>query len=233
MKPLYALLTLCGLLTACSFAPVGQSNFDCNRQENANSPYCRSFKAVLNGANPPLAPTRFDLRANQQEYEKMAGIAPTGEQVEQPASSRSAAIAQARPQLLPHLGASQEDTLSTAKRILEGTPVRQAPVLQRAWIKRHVEGDTLVDDTEVTWEIAPSKWLGIPAVATSQDSRYGGQVVPHRANKNATTSDNSNAQGQGQAQASPPHPSATEFRQPGTAESASSPAVQGDMPLPQ
>lgn len=229
MKSLYALLTLCSLQTACSFAPVGQSNFDCNRQENANSPYCRSFKAVLNGANPPLAPTRFDLRANQQEYEKMAGIAPTGEQVEQPAPRRSSAIAQTRPQLLPHFGASQEDSHGNAKRTVEGSPVRQAPVLQRAWIKRHVEGDTLVDDTEVTWEIAPSKWLGIPAVATSQDSRFGGQVVPYRVNKTTTISDNSSAQGQVQT----PAPSATEFRQPGTAESAPSPAVQGDMPLPQ
>lgn len=231
MKSLYVLLALCSLQTACSFAPVGQSNFDCNRQENANSPYCRSFKAVLNGANPPLAPTRFDLRANQQEYEKMAGIAPTGEQIEQPASNRSTAITQTRTQL-PHLAASQEDTSGNARRTVEGTPIRQAPVLQRAWIKRHVEGDTLVDDTEVTWEIAPSKWLGIPAVATSQDSRYGGQVVPHR--KATTISDNNpSAQGQAQTQAPGAPAPATEFRQPGTAESAPSPAAQGDMPLPQ
>ena len=233
----FLILLFALFLGGCNFNPVGKSEFDCNRQENNNSPYCRSFKAVLNGANTPLGPTRFDLRADQQEFERMSGIAPTGEQQKSTGArivERSlnvgtmtvtdSAVSTVR---LPHSIETPSDSRSNA-RAAPNTPVRQAPVLQRAWIKRHVEGDTLVEDTEVTWEVAPAKWKGVPMVGTKNDRQFDSQIVPHRAPK-ASPMVSGDAPTPQPTTGSPP----SEFRQPGVVESAPSPAVKGDMPLPQ
>jgi hypothetical protein len=49
MKPTFktiAVASLAAALTGCSFNPIGESKFDCNRKENP-SEFCRSFKALV------------------------------------------------------------------------------------------------------------------------------------------------------------------------------------------
>jgi len=41
------------MLAGCSFNPIGESKFDCNRKENP-SEYCRSFKALERSTNGPF-----------------------------------------------------------------------------------------------------------------------------------------------------------------------------------
>lgn len=154
------------VLTGCSFNPVGESTFECNRKEKP-SEYCRSFKALEKSTNGSLPESRFDKEFKMSEYDRAAGIAPSGAN-----EKREQVTAPAGTVLLPHNSAFTGDTLA-------GAPVRQAPVVQRAWIKQFTdENDALHGEVIVYKEIKKSKWSGFDA--TEGGGSVQASYYPHK-----------------------------------------------------
>lgn len=167
-----AAIAALGILSACSFNPIGESTFDCNRKENP-SEYCRSFKALERSTNGVLPESRFDKEFRMSDYDRANGLAPDGPQ--EKAGSRveqsSAMVA------LPHnRGTAQQSEL------IAGAPVRRAPVIQRTWIKQFVdENDMVQGEQKVYKEVAASRWTGFnlsrgPASAAGS----GALSYPHK-----------------------------------------------------
>jgi len=199
---------LLSILQGCGsmMNPIGDAKFDCNRKQDAKSPYCRSFKSVERSTNGEIPPSRFDQTFKMSDLDRMTGIAP--DDVEENKQSKSID----KPTLLPHQKPSYGQPLA-------GAPVREGPVIQRVWIKRFVDGsDLLTENTVVYKEIRSTRWHGF-------DEREGGtsrNTYPHRPTESATVEGKpSNENGQSQ----------TEFSQPGQpsefAESVNDPAVSG------
>lgn len=141
-------------LSACSFNPIGESTFDCNRKENP-SEYCRSFKALERSTNGVLPESRFDKEFRMSDYDRANGLAPDGPQ------EKSVSRVEQSPSIaaLPHnRGAAQQAEL------IAGAPVRRAPVIQRTWIKQFVdENDMVQGEQKVYKEVAASRWTGFSA----------------------------------------------------------------------
>lgn len=198
-------------LGGCSFNPIGESKFDCNRKENP-SEYCRSFKALEKSTNGPLPESRFDKEFKMSDYDRATGIAPDRAAPE-PGSS-PAAIAQ----VLPH-------QVSVAAGSLDGMPVRKAPVVQRVFIKRFVdENDSLQGDMIVYREVKGARWTGFEGV--DQVGQFAG-AYPHRAKENIPAP----------AENDVPQAQQTNFAQPegaanGMGGSAMSPAGSGGFSSP-
>jgi conjugal transfer pilus assembly protein TraV len=154
------------LLAACSFNPVGESKFDCNRKENP-SEYCRSFKALEKSTNGPLPESRFDKEFKMSDYDRATGIAPDSPD-RMPAPGAAAGA-----RLLPH---QQLNALGSP---VAGMPVRKAPVVQRVLIKRFVdENDNLQDDVVVYREVRGSRWSGFESAGPEN---HAPGAYPHRA----------------------------------------------------
>lgn len=157
-------------LGGCSFNPIGESKFDCNRKENP-SEYCRSFKALEKSTNGPLPESRFDKEFKMSDYDRATGIAPDR------AAPEAGSPLPAAGQVLPH-------QMSAAGQPLDGMPVRKAPVVQRVFIKRFVdENDSLQGDMVVYREVKGARWSGF------EGADQVGQVVgayPHRAKDSAS-----------------------------------------------
>lgn len=163
-----AAATLVGSLCGCSFNPIGESTFDCNRKENP-SPFCRSFKALVKSTDGPLPESRFDKEFRMSDYDRATGIAPDDLTA---ASGRSEASAGGAA-LLPH------QQVSSAGDPVAGMPVRKAPVIQRVWIKRFVdENDSLQEDVVVYREVQGPRWTGFEA--RGRDTQ-GPDAYPRRA----------------------------------------------------
>ena len=159
-------------LTACSFNPVGESTFDCNRKENP-SEYCRSFKALEKSTNGPLPESRFDKEFRMSDYDRANGLAPDAAP-EKSGTNGTAAGAGTYSAVLPHNRAAQGTDL------VPGAPVRRAPVIQRVFIKQFVdENDMLQGDVVVYKEVKGSKWTGFDAT-TAAASTGGPAIYPHR-----------------------------------------------------
>jgi conjugal transfer pilus assembly protein TraV len=168
----FAPLVALALLTAgCSFNPVGESTFDCNRKENP-SEYCRSFKALEKSTDGTLPESRFDKEFRMSDYDRANGLAPDApaesKAANQPSGNAPLAL------LLPHNRTGQSTDL------VPGAPVRRAPVIQRVLIKQFVdENDMLQGDVVVYKEVQASKWTGFDASRAAASG--GGQVVyPHK-----------------------------------------------------
>lgn len=163
---------LATLLAGCSFNPIGESTFDCNRKENP-SEYCRSFKALEKSTSGPLPESRFDKEFRMSDYDRATGIAPIEAKAQ---AASTGAVGAASLPLLPH------QRTSAAGDTLEGMPLRKAPVVQRVWIKRFVdENDSLQDDMLVYREIRSGRWSGFDAPGLN--AHLPG-AYPHRAKGN-------------------------------------------------
>jgi conjugal transfer pilus assembly protein TraV len=158
------------LLTACSFNPVGESTFDCNRKENP-SEYCRSFKALEKSTNGTLPESRFDKEFRMSDYDRANGLAPDAKKDQPLREAPTGSFAGA----LPHNRSAQ------ASELVSGAPVRRAPVIQRVFIKQFVdENDMLQGDVVVYKEVKASKWTGFDAARSALPG--GGQLLyPHKA----------------------------------------------------
>ena len=170
MKKLFtlALITTAALfLAACSFNPVGESTFDCNRKTNP-SKYCRSFKSIEKSTNGALPESRFDKEFKMSDYDQATGIAPEA------ASAGKAPVLAGSTYALPH---NRTDARSE---VIPGAPVRRAPVIQRVLVKKFVdENDMLQGDVVVYKEVQSSKWTGFDTVAGTSSSSVSG-AYPHR-----------------------------------------------------
>ncbi len=215
-----SLLAGCAVLLAgCAtqMNPVGEAKFDCNRRQDAKSPHCRSFRAVDQATDAPLPQSRYDQAFSISEMDRLTGISPDDSNPKSSPSKERSKV----PPLLPHQVRNDAP--------LTGQPVREGPVVQRVWIKRHVDGrDVLTEDTVVYREIKPTRWAGFPTPA----AQVGVDVpYPRRPKEEATTPPQRTNQAQPQQAPTP------EFNQPGnnpdaTPESAFDPAVNGSTTLP-
>lgn len=216
MKSTYALIlaTTVAMLAGCSFNPIGESKFDCNRKENP-SEYCRSFKALERSTNGPLPESRFDKEFKMSDYDRATGIAPDAKV----AATGSSAAAGMGAGLLPH------QRLNAGGELVAGMPVRKAPVVQRVYIKRFVdENDSLQEEAVVYREVKGARWAGFDG--TAQETQMPG-AYPHRA-KNSTAVT---------AEVDEPPPQQSNLAQPdsgtsGAAGSAMSPAGSGGLNAP-
>ena len=139
------------LLSACSsmFLPQGSEHYDCNRKENANSPYCHSFRGAESSTASTLPKTRYDETVKMSELDKLQGIEAAKPKASSTPATNNPTLA------LPGMAKPAP---------IEGSPVRDGPVVQRVWIKRHVdENDMLVGDMVVYKEIQPTHWSGFAA----------------------------------------------------------------------
>ncbi len=153
------------VLSACSsmFLPQGSEHYDCNRKENANSPYCHSFRGAESSTDSSLPKTRYDETVKMSELDKLQGI-----EAARKNKTSSVATSSNPTQALPGMARPAP---------MDGAPVRDGPVVQRVWIKRHVdENDMLVGDMVVYKEIQPTHWSGFPAGGSDSAEHT---VYPH------------------------------------------------------
>lgn len=217
---LASLCTLIMLLYGCAaqMNPVGEVKFDCNRRQDAKSPYCRSFRSVDASTTGEIPQSRFDKEFNMGELDRLIGISPDDAEKNDPSDNSKAK--QARVVVLPH---QMRQTPPLA-----GAPVREGPVVQRVWVKRFVDGnDVLTENTVVYKEIRGTRWAGFEGQGAAVVGEQ--RVFPRRPlEPQPPVTPNSSPVG------SPP-PS-TEFNQPGSnseqTESAFDPAVSGSQTMP-
>lgn len=165
------LLCVVLLLTGCAswFTPLGDDKYECNRKENAKSAHCISFKGIEESSRGKLPVSRYDKVVSMSERDKLLGIAPDEESSTK--ADRKSGKTTIDGGVLPH---------QRAKQSLNGQPVRQAPVIQKVWIKRFVDdNDTLVNSTTVYREIRPTRWTGFDAMNTST-TKTSGTSYPHK-----------------------------------------------------
>lgn len=197
-----ALVAGCQMLSGCSFNPIGESTFDCNRKENP-SEYCRSFKAFERSTNGPLPESRFDREFRMSDHDRATGIAPD------PAKEQLVPNSPSNSTRLPHERVrSQDDSMP-------GMPVRKAAVVQRALIKRFVdENDSVQENVIVYREVQGPRWAGFATVnrGSGLSASY-----PHRPKTN-------NSAG---AEVETPPPQQTDLTQP---KSSTDGAVGSAMP---
>lgn len=161
--------------------PLGSDKFDCNRKEDPASPYCRSFKAVERGTSSSVPASRFDETLRLAEHDKLTGIAPASSErraTSEPSPGR-AADSVGGGGLAPGSDVADAATLAA----LQGRPVRQAPLVQRVWVKRFADGnDMLVASTYVYKEILPTRWSGVLSAGRAEGAAKGDArgTFPHR-----------------------------------------------------
>ncbi len=223
---------------ASSFNPIGESKYDCNRKQDPSSFYCRSFSAVEASTNGALPETRFGTPFRIEDQDARQNIAPP--QVGQNAQQSSvvyvtagtaagtalppAAAIGGVPMALPHQARSAP---------LEGAPVRNGPVIQRVWIKRHVTADdALVESTIVYKETRAPSWAGFKPATPGVSTDSAVAAYPRRAP--ADKSEKTSASGtSSSAPAEQPRifqPSSMPAR--AEEEAAPSPADTGDNSMP-
>lgn len=190
--------------------PIGEAKFDCNRRQDAKSPYCRSFRSVDAATAPELPDSRFDKNFTISELDKLNGIAPDNVQAD---TEKKTVVA---PTLLPHQRLPEPE--------LTGAPVREGPVIQRVWIKRFVDGrDVLTENTVVYKEIKPTRWAGFD---TKTPSVGDTKNYPRRPAEQTPAS----LQSQANPSQTPVAQNAPEFSQPNSGEASESvmnPAANG------
>lgn len=167
-------------MAACTslLTPLGSEKYDCNRKENPASPYCHSFRSVAEGTNAPIPDSRYDTAVRISDVDRLAGIAPpaatTGDSADAPA--RREPGDQGGSALPP---ANRPARANGNAEPSDATPVRLAPVVQRTWVKRHVEnGDRLVGSTYVYKEVTRGRWAGFVESSDNSGSSRGA-VKPH------------------------------------------------------
>lgn len=158
---------LCASLFACSvFRPVGQENFNCNGK-NSTNPYCRSIKGIDRSTQGNIPDTKFDTAFNYEDYDKYSG-----DYVDTQGKPTKEATHYAKSGVLPHeIGGSNNAPIV-------GAPVRMAPVVQKIWVNRYVDGqDKLHQPVEVYQEVIGSRWSGVASGQNYQAE--DGRAYPH------------------------------------------------------
>ena len=168
-------------LSACTslLTPLGSDKYDCNRKENPASPYCHSFRSVADGTNTPMPDSRYDAAVRIADVDQLAGIAP-------PAAKPGSSDAPARRErsTADIIAAAGPATTRAPRQPgatggTDATPVRVAPLVQRTWVKRHVEqGDRLVGSTYLYKQISQGHWEGFVETSGGTDSG-GAPLKPH------------------------------------------------------
>ena len=168
-------------LSACTslLTPLGSDKYDCNRKENPASPYCHSFRSVADGTNAPMPDSRYDAAVRISDVDQLAGIAPDAA----PTSSSDSAAHRERSTADVVVAAALPTTRAPrqpgATGPTDATPVRIAPLVQRTWVKRHVEqGDRLVGSTYLYKEVTRGHWDGFVETSGGYDAGAG-PVKPH------------------------------------------------------
>lgn len=209
-----ALLSGVLFLPSCASVmnPIGEAKFDCNRKQDAKSPYCRSFKSVEASTAGAIPPSRFDKEFRMSDLDRAIGIAPDEERGTKLDKDNNKLPDQQI--LLPHQTHPESS--------LVGAPVREAAVIQRVWIKRFVDGrDLLTENTIVYKEIRGTRWVGFDGPKSNIAAQI--RAYPHRVSE--VTPANTSIPTETQTSAS------TEFSQPGTqaafSEAANDPAESG------
>ncbi len=194
-KLIYSLFGFSAIgLSACTFSPVGDNKFDCNRKD-APIEYCRSVRAVLNSTDGQLPQTKYGEKFNMEDYDIATGLSDK-------ASSTPREIKS--PMLLPH-------NLDAGAPPLAGAPVRQAPVIQKVYIKPFVDENDVLHEAQTAFkEVLTSKWTGFDRQNTVSNLS-GGVNYPHRSKEAAPvfieTADNgTDDPGQSQSGFTQPNP---------------------------
>jgi type IV conjugative transfer system lipoprotein TraV len=153
------------LISACSFAPIGNNSFECNRKDSPAA-YCKSFKAVERSTNGTLPETKFEKPFDMNDYDAAFDLSVKADKD----NKKDKAVAQ----VLPHnMGVANQA-------VVDGGPVRQAPVIQRMYIKKFVdENDVLHQDQIVYKEVKGSKWAGFDS-GSAANNLNGGVLYPHK-----------------------------------------------------
>jgi conjugal transfer pilus assembly protein TraV len=168
-------------LSACSslLTPLGSDKYDCNRKENPASPYCHSFRSVADGTNMPMPDSRYDAAVRIADVDQLAGIAPTPATPD--SSDASAHLERSTAEIIAAAGlaATRAPRQPGTSGPSDATPVRVAPLVQRTWVKRHVEqGDRLVGSTYLYKQISQGHWDGFVETSGGFDSG-GAPLKPH------------------------------------------------------
>ena len=150
-------------LGACTFSPIGDNKFDCNRKD-APLEYCRSVKAVLNSTDGALPDTKYGEKFNMEDYDIANGLS------DKPGSAPKEIKS---PMLLPH-------NLDAGAPPIAGAPVRQAPVIQKVFIKPFVDENDVLHEAQTAFkEVLASRWTGFDRQNTVSNLS-GGVNYPHR-----------------------------------------------------
>ena len=150
--------------------PIGEENFDCNRRENPDSPYCHSFRAADDSTSGTIPDSRFDEKSSIEEFDQLTGIAPVDKGSVKTGSADTRGEASAK---------AGQSTPSSGAPLKDGSPVRVGPLVQRVWIKRFVDAnDMMVSDLVVYKEVQRTHWVGEPLPSPSGVGRSG--AYPHR-----------------------------------------------------
>jgi len=169
------------LISACSFAPIGNNSFECNRKDSPAA-YCKSFKAVERSTNGTLPETKFEKPFDMNDYDAAFDLNVKADKDNKKDKALS--------QVLPHnMGVPSQA-------FVDGGPVRQAPVIQRMYIKKFVdENDVLHQDQIVYKEVKGSKWAGFDS-GSAANNLNGGVLYPHKVKgSEAMFTDNSKPEG--------------------------------------
>jgi len=177
------------LFVGCSFAPIGENKFDCNRKDSPNE-YCRSIKAVERSTQGELPETRYEKEFDMHDYDRAYSLEPVNTNNKKNKAVKASAYEQFSKE---YTNTSESRNSSNALGYsqlrftpIQGAPIRVAPIIQRIYIKSYVDAnDVLVQDQIIYKEIAHSKWSGFEQEAKS--TTYKGNTllgsydaVPHR-----------------------------------------------------
>lgn len=175
----------------CSvFRPVGQENFDCSGKKSTD-PFCRSIRGVDRSTVGAIPDTRYDKPFDYLSYSKYHGDLDDNDANE---GKTNATTKVERTNLLPH-------EIGHPGPVIQGAPVRAAPVIQKIWVNRYVDtNDKLHQPNEIFQEVVGARWVGAaPAKrATSNTAISTGSSNPYPFKP---AKDTSAADGKGASQA--------------------------------
>jgi type IV conjugative transfer system lipoprotein TraV len=160
-----------GLLVAvtgagCSvFRPVGQENFDCSGKKSTD-PFCRSIRGVDRSTVGAIPDTRYDKPFDYLSYSKYHGDLDDNDANASEGKTNATAKVKST-NLLPH-------EIGQAGPVIQGAPVRAAPVIQKIWVNRYVDtNDKLHQPTEIFQEVVGARWVGAAQAKRATSSAAG------------------------------------------------------------
>lgn len=215
-KTFALLIAAAAALAGCAsaFNPAGDSSYDCNRKENPDSPYCHSFRAVVEATNGPLPGSRYDEQMDISEIDRLQGIAPVPRDGNRDDKGAAPSSDRAGELPLPHQVQAGE--------LPDGAPVRIAPVIQRTWIAPYRDrNDVLHGEEYLHKEIVPSRWAGHPPATSTSQLRGAAAKYPHRAPVATPPADQATTQ----QSATRPSTASANFTQPGATKPQDQPST--------
>jgi conjugal transfer pilus assembly protein TraV len=179
-KYIAGLLVAFGLAGCSVFRPVGQENFDCSGKKSTD-PYCRSIRGIDRSTVGSIPDTRFDKPFDYMSYSRYHGDLDDSEIGG--SDGKRAAKPQSIADRLPH-------EIWQPGPVIQGAPVRAAPVIQKIWINRYVDSnDKLHQPTEIYQEVVGAQWVGAAAPAKRNASSTGANPYPFKPAKDGTAGD--------------------------------------------